>query len=128
MLSKEKAAKVKVWEDIKKAHEADDKVEGVILNRVKGGFSEDIGVQAFLPGSQADLRPIRNLDDMVCKSFEFKILKYNAVTKSATDRAGPGCPSPALYIVVTISILIRRASSFSSSILSFNISTSRRKF
>jgi len=77
VLSKEKAAKVKVWEDIKKAHEADETVEGVILNRVKGGFSVDIGVQAFLPGSQADLRPIRNLDDMVGKSFEFKILKYN---------------------------------------------------
>jgi small subunit ribosomal protein S1 len=77
MLSKEKAAKVKVWEDIKKSHEADETVEGVIINRVKGGFSVDIGVQAFLPGSQADLRPIRNLDDMVGKSFEFKILKYN---------------------------------------------------
>ena len=47
------------------------------MNRVKGGFSVDIGVQAFLPGSQADLRPIRNLDDMVGKTFEFKILKYN---------------------------------------------------
>jgi len=77
MLSKEKAAKVKVWEAIKKSHEADETVEGVIMNRVKGGFSVDIGVQAFLPGSQADLRPIRNLDDMVGKSFEFKILKYN---------------------------------------------------
>ena len=77
MLSKEKAAKVKVWEDIKKAHDADETVEGVIMNRVKGGFSVDIGVQAFLPGSQADLRPIRNLDDMVGKTFAFKILKYN---------------------------------------------------
>ncbi len=37
----------------------------------------DIGVQAFLPGSQADLRPIRNLDELVGKTFEFKILKYN---------------------------------------------------
>jgi small subunit ribosomal protein S1 len=44
---------------------------------VKGGFSVDIGVQAFLPGSQADLRPIRNLDDLVGKMFDFKILKYN---------------------------------------------------
>jgi small subunit ribosomal protein S1 len=77
ILSKEKAAKVKVWEEIKKIHEADGTIEGVITNRVKGGFSVDVGVQAFLPGSQADLRPIRNLDDMVGKSFEFKILKYN---------------------------------------------------
>ena len=77
VLSKEKATKVKVWEEIKKAHDADETVEGTITNRVKGGFSVDIGVQAFLPGSQADLRPIRNLDDMVGNAYEFKILKYN---------------------------------------------------
>jgi len=77
VLSKEKAAKVKVWEDIKKAYDEDQTVEGVIVNRVKGGFSVDIGVQAFLPGSQADLRPIRNLDEMVGKTYAFKILKYN---------------------------------------------------
>ncbi len=77
VLSKEKAAKVKVWEDIKKAYDEDRTVDGVIINRVKGGFSVDIGVQAFLPGSQADLRPIRNLDDMVGKTYTFKILKYN---------------------------------------------------
>lgn len=77
ILSKEKAAKVKVWEAIKKIHEADGTIEGVITNRVKGGFSVDVGVQAFLPGSQADLRPIRNLDEMVGKSHDFKILKFN---------------------------------------------------
>ncbi len=77
VLSKEKAEKVKVWEEIKVAYDSDDTVTGVITARVKGGFSVDIGVQAFLPGSQADLRPIRNLDDMVGKTFEFKILKYN---------------------------------------------------
>ncbi len=77
VLSKEKAAKVKVWEDIKNSYDEDQTVEGVIVNRVKGGFSVDIGVQAFLPGSQADLRPIRNLDEMVGKTFTFKILKYN---------------------------------------------------
>jgi len=77
ILSKEKAAKVKVWEEIKQIHENDGIIQGVILARVKGGFSVDVGVQAFLPGSQADLRPIRNLDEMVGKTFEFKILKYN---------------------------------------------------
>ena len=77
VLSKEKAAKIKVWEAIKKTYDEDGTVEGVILNRVKGGFSVDIGVQAFLPGSQADLRPIRNLDELVGKNLEFKILKYN---------------------------------------------------
>jgi len=77
VLSKEKAAKIKVWEEIKKTYDEDGTVEGIILNRVKGGFSVDIGVQAFLPGSQADLRPIRNLDELVGKNLEFKILKYN---------------------------------------------------
>jgi small subunit ribosomal protein S1 len=77
VLSKEKAEKVKVWDDIKNRHEADETITGTITSRVKGGFSVDIGVQAFLPGSQADLRPIRNLDEMVGKEFEFKILKYN---------------------------------------------------
>ncbi|CAB5120041.1 SSU ribosomal protein S1p [Olavius algarvensis associated proteobacterium Delta 3] len=77
VLSKEKAATIKVWEEIKVAYDKDEAVQGTITNRVKGGFSVDIGVQAFLPGSQADLRPIRNLDDMVGKTFDFKILKYN---------------------------------------------------
>ncbi len=77
VLSKEKAAKVKVWETIRAIHDEDGVVEGVITSRVKGGFSVDVGLQAFLPGSQADLRPIRNLDDMVGQTFQFKILKYN---------------------------------------------------
>ena len=51
VLSKEKATKVKVWEEIKKAFDAEGTIEGLITNRVKGGFSVDIGVQAFLPGS-----------------------------------------------------------------------------
>ncbi len=77
VLSKEKAAKVKVWEEIRKVYDSDETIDGVILTRVKGGFSVDVGVQAFLPGSQADLHPIRNLDEMVGKSFAFKVLKYN---------------------------------------------------
>jgi small subunit ribosomal protein S1 len=77
VLSKEKAASVKVWEEIKRVYDADETIDGTIQSRVKGGFSVDIGVQAFLPGSQADLRPIRNLDDLVGKTFAFKILKYN---------------------------------------------------
>jgi small subunit ribosomal protein S1 len=77
ILSKEKAAKVKVWDAIKTCYDDSGTIEGVITNRVKGGFSVDVGVQAFLPGSQADLRPIRNLDELVGKSFPFRILKYN---------------------------------------------------
>jgi len=77
VLSKEKAKNVKVWEDIKKSYDEEGTIDGVITSRVKGGFSVDIGVQAFLPGSQADLRPIRNLDDLVGNAYKFKILKYN---------------------------------------------------
>lgn len=77
LLSRDKAKKVKVWDGIKEIYDNDGTIEGVITSRVKGGFSVDIGLQAFLPGSQADLRPIRNMDEMVGQSYEFKILKYN---------------------------------------------------
>ncbi len=77
LLSRDKAKKVKVWDAIKDIYDADGTIEGVITSRVKGGFSVDIGLQAFLPGSQADLRPIRNMDEMVNQTYEFKILKYN---------------------------------------------------
>ncbi len=77
VLSKDKAAKIKIWEGIKEIHDADETIDGVITSRVKGGFSVDVGLQAFLPGSQADLRPIRNLDEMVGQTFTFKVLKYN---------------------------------------------------
>lgn len=77
VLSKEKAQNVKVWEEIKKSYDEEGTIDGIITSRVKGGFSVDIGVQAFLPGSQADLRPIRNLDDLVGNKYKFKILKYN---------------------------------------------------
>ncbi len=77
LLSHEKAKKVKVWDAIKDIYDADETIEGVITSRVKGGFSVDIGLLAFLPGSQADLRPIRNMDEMVNKTYTFKVLKYN---------------------------------------------------
>jgi small subunit ribosomal protein S1 len=76
-LSKDKASRTKVWDDIRKAYENDAVVSGVITSRIKGGLSVDIGLPAFLPGSQVDLRPVRNLDQMVGKTFDFKVLKYN---------------------------------------------------
>jgi len=76
-LSKNKASRIKVWDDIQKAYEEDAVVRGVITNRVKGGLSVDIGIPAFLPGSQVDLRPMRDLDQMVGNTFDFKVLKYN---------------------------------------------------
>ena len=76
-LSKEKAAKIRVWDQIKEIYENNNTVKGKILSRVKGGLSVDIGLQAFLPGSQVDLRPVRDLDSLVGKEYEFKIVKYN---------------------------------------------------
>ena len=76
-LSREKAQKVKVWDIIKEVYDSDSTIDGVITSRVKGGFAVDIGLAAFLPGSQADLRPMRNMDEKVNKSYTFKILKYN---------------------------------------------------
>ncbi|MFA6686787.1 MAG: 30S ribosomal protein S1 [Desulfuromonas sp.] len=72
-LSKEKADRQKVWNSL----EEDAVIEGKIVSRIKGGLSVDIGVNAFLPGSQVDLRPVRNLDKLIGETFEFKIIKLN---------------------------------------------------
>ncbi|MCD6261448.1 MAG: 30S ribosomal protein S1 [Deltaproteobacteria bacterium] len=77
VLSKEKAAKIKIWDNIKKIYENDETIKGKILSRVKGGFSVDVGLQAFLPGSQVDLRPVRDMNSLIGTEHEFKIVKYN---------------------------------------------------
>jgi small subunit ribosomal protein S1 len=77
VLSKEKADKLKIWDEISAACERDEVVEGIIVSRVKGGLSVDIGVKAFLPGSQVDLRPIRNLDKLIGEKYKFKVIKFN---------------------------------------------------
>src|SRR6185295_15193784 len=78
-LSKEKADKMKVWDEISSACERDELIEGTISQRVKGGLSVTIrgGVKAFLPGSQVDLRPIRNLDKLIGQTFQYKVIKFN---------------------------------------------------
>lgn len=76
-LSKEKAAKIKVWDEISRIYGEDGTIEGKIVAKVKGGLAVDIGVQAFLPGSQVDLRPVRNLESLIGHTFPFKVLKYN---------------------------------------------------
>ena len=78
-LSKEKADKMKVWDEISSACERDEIIEGTISQRVKGGLSVTIrgGVKAFLPGSQVDLRPIRNLEKLIGQTYEFKVIKFN---------------------------------------------------
>jgi len=76
-LSKDKADKLRIWDEIDKAAEAGELVEGVITGRVKGGLTVDIGVKAFLPGSQVELRPVRNLEKFIGQRHEFKIIKFN---------------------------------------------------
>jgi small subunit ribosomal protein S1 len=78
-LSKEKADKMKVWDEISSACERDEIIDGTISQRVKGGLSVTIkgGVKAFLPGSQVDLRPVRNLDKLIGQTCEFKVIKFN---------------------------------------------------
>src|SRR5688572_23763681 len=78
-LSKEKADKMKVWDEISAACERDEIIEGTISQRVKGGLSVTIrgGVKAFLPGSQVDLRPVRNLDKLIGQTYDFKVIKFN---------------------------------------------------
>jgi small subunit ribosomal protein S1 len=77
VLSKEKADRLKIWDEISRAYKADEPVEGTVVARVKGGLAVDIGVKAFLPGSQVDLRPVRNLENIVNQKLQFKIIKFN---------------------------------------------------
>ncbi len=78
ILSKEKADKVTIWRDIGRSYREGEVLEGEIVSKVKGGLSVDIGgVIGFLPGSQIDLKPIRNLDELVGKRFKFKVIKLN---------------------------------------------------
>ncbi len=76
-LSMERAKKIKVWDQIKDIQNNDGTIQGKVTHRVKGGLSIDVGLPAFLPGSQIDLQPIRDLDSLVGKVMDLKILKYN---------------------------------------------------
>jgi len=77
VLSREKAEKIKIWDELSKVYEKGGPVTGTILGRTKGGLIVDIGVRAFLPGSQVDLRPVRDLDKLIGKAFPMKIIKLN---------------------------------------------------
>jgi len=77
LLSKDKAEIIRAWDEISAACEADQLVEGTVIAKVKGGLSVDIGVKAFLPGSQLDTKPVKNLDKFVGKRLKFKIIKFN---------------------------------------------------
>jgi len=77
VLSRDKAVKIKVWDDVKNACEHNIPVKGTVVERVKGGLSVDIGILAFLPGSQVDVRPVRDLDKYVGQTLMFNVLKYD---------------------------------------------------
>jgi small subunit ribosomal protein S1 len=77
LLSHTRAARLRVWDNLEKAYEEQLVVSGRVLGRVKGGLEVDVGVTAFMPGSQADPRPLRNLDSLVGQDVPVKIVKLN---------------------------------------------------
>ena len=76
-LSKDKAEKRRIWDDLDEAHRDEKSVKGKIVEKVKGGLMVDIGVMAFLPSSQSDVRPVRNLDKLLGIEDDFQIIKFN---------------------------------------------------
>jgi len=77
LLSHERAHRVRIWEQIDQAHHSKAAVKGRIVERVKGGVSVDIGVKAFMPGSQVDIHPVRNLDTLKGQEIEVRVIKLN---------------------------------------------------
>ena len=77
VLSREKAERMKIWNEIEKAFRDGNIVKGRVIERIKGGLAVDIGVRAFLPGSQIDVRPVRNLDSLRGEEFEMRVIKVN---------------------------------------------------
>jgi small subunit ribosomal protein S1 len=77
VVSREKAEKMKVWGKIEDAFKNDQIITGTVVDRVKGGLAVNIGVRAFLPGSQVDIRPVRNLESMTGEEIRVKVIKLN---------------------------------------------------
>ena len=77
VLSREKAEKMKIWDEVEKAYANRKVVIGHVVERIKGGLAVDIGVRAFLPGSQIDVRPVRNLDSLKGQELRMRVIKVN---------------------------------------------------
>ncbi|MGA3257335.1 MAG: 30S ribosomal protein S1 [Bryobacteraceae bacterium] len=77
LLSHSRAARLRVWDNLEKAYQEQLVISGRVLGRVKGGLAVDVGVKAFMPGSQADPRPVRNLDALAGQDVPVKIVKLN---------------------------------------------------
>ncbi len=77
VLSKEKANRIKMWNKVEHVFESGELVEGTVISKAKGGLTVDIGLKAFLPGSQIDLKPIRDMDRIIGKKFRMKVIKMD---------------------------------------------------
>jgi small subunit ribosomal protein S1 len=77
LVSYDKAQRHKVWDSIEKAANEKTPVMGTVLGRVKGGLTVDVGIKAFLPGSQLEIRPVRNLDAYIGQQIEVRVIKLN---------------------------------------------------
>ena len=77
VLSKEKAEKMKVWDEVERAFETGEPILGRVVDRIKGGLKVDIGLPAFLPGSLVDVRPVRNLEALRGQDFRMRVIKVN---------------------------------------------------
>ena len=77
LLSHSRAARLRVWDNLEKAYQEQAVISGRVIGRVKGGLAVDVGVKAFMPGSQADPRPVRNLDSLAGQDVPVKIVKLN---------------------------------------------------
>ena len=77
VLSREKAEKMKIWDEVEEAYNDRRVVIGRVIERIKGGLAVDIGVRAFLPGSQIDVRPVRNLDSLRGQELRMRVIKVN---------------------------------------------------
>lgn len=77
VLSREKAERMKIWDSIERAYEEQSVITGRVIERIKGGLAVDIGVRAFLPGSQVDMHPVRNLDSFRGQEIKVRVIKVN---------------------------------------------------
>ncbi len=77
LLSHERAARIRVWDNLEKASAEQLIISGRVLGRVKGGLSVDVGIKSFMPGSQVDPRPVRNLESFIGQDIPVKIIKVN---------------------------------------------------
>src|ERR1700730_3206961 len=77
LLSHEKAFRIRVWDNLEQAHQKQLTISGHVLGRVRGGLSVDVGVEAFMPGSQVDPHPVHNLDAFIGQDIPVKVVKVN---------------------------------------------------